>query len=37
MVVRSFRFGLILSPPLVLIAKNEDFESPFYFLPHWYK
>jgi hypothetical protein len=36
-VVRSFCFGLILSPPLALIAKNGDFVSPFYFLPHWYK
>ena len=32
-VVRSFCFGLILSPPLALIAKNGDFVSPFYFLP----
>jgi hypothetical protein len=29
MVVQSFCFGLILSPPLALIAKNEDFVSPF--------
>ena len=36
-VVWSFCFGLILSPPLVLIAKNGDFVSPIYFLPHWYK
>jgi hypothetical protein len=21
--------------PLALIAKNGDFESPLYFLPHW--
>jgi hypothetical protein len=28
-----FSLGLILSPPLALIAKNEDFESPIYFLP----
>jgi hypothetical protein len=28
--------GLIFSLPLALIAKNGDFESPFYFLPHWY-
>ena len=28
-VVRSFCFGLILSPPLALIAKNGDFVSPF--------
>jgi hypothetical protein len=34
-VVRSFCFGLILSPPLALIAKNGDFESPFCFLPLW--
>jgi hypothetical protein len=31
--------GLILSPPLALIAKNRELESPFYFLlilsPHW--
>jgi hypothetical protein len=29
-VVRSgpFAFGLILSPPLALIAKNEELESP---------
>jgi hypothetical protein len=32
-VVRSFFFGLILSPPLALIAKNGDFESPFIFSP----
>jgi hypothetical protein len=25
-----FALGLILSPPLALIAKNGDFESPFY-------
>jgi hypothetical protein len=36
-VVRSFCFGLILSAPLALIAKNGDFVSPCYFLPHWYK
>jgi hypothetical protein len=36
-VVRSFCFGLILSPPLALIAKNGDFVGPFCFLPHWYK
>jgi hypothetical protein len=24
-----FALGLILSPPLALIAKNRDFESPF--------
>jgi hypothetical protein len=34
-VVRSFCFGLILSPPLALIAKNGDVESPIYFLPYW--
>jgi hypothetical protein len=28
-VVRSFCFGLILSPPLALIAKNGDFRSPY--------
>jgi hypothetical protein len=33
-VVRSFCFGLILSPHLALIAKNRDFVSPFYFLPN---
>jgi hypothetical protein len=32
-VVRSFCFGLILSPPLALIAKNRDFVSPFIFSP----
>jgi hypothetical protein len=32
-VVRSFCFRLILSPPLAIIAKNRDFVSPFYFLP----
>ena len=36
-VVRSFCFGLILSPPLALIAKNGDFVSPKNFLLHWYK
>ena len=35
LVVRSFCFGLNISPPLPLIAKNRDFVSPFYFLPHW--
>jgi hypothetical protein len=34
-VVRSFCFGLIFSPPLALIAKNRDFVSPFNFLLHW--
>jgi hypothetical protein len=29
----SFALGLIISPPLALIAKNGDFESPLYFLP----
>jgi hypothetical protein len=29
-----FALGLILSPPLALIAKNEEFESPLYFLPN---
>jgi hypothetical protein len=33
MVVWSFCFGLILSPPLALIAKNGDFVSPLNFLP----
>jgi hypothetical protein len=28
-----FALGLILSPPLALIAKNEDFESPLTFSP----
>jgi hypothetical protein len=28
-----FALGLILSPPLALIAKNRDFESPFTFSP----
>jgi hypothetical protein len=32
-VVRSFFFGLILSPPLALIAKNGDIVSPFTFSP----
>jgi hypothetical protein len=32
-VVRSFCFGLNISPPLALIAKNEDFESPFKLSP----
>jgi hypothetical protein len=31
-VVRSFWFGLNISPPLALIAKNGVFVSPFYFL-----
>jgi hypothetical protein len=29
-----FALGLILSPPLALISKNEELESPLYFLPH---
>jgi hypothetical protein len=29
-VVRPFALGLIFSPPLALIAKNGDFESPSY-------
>jgi hypothetical protein len=33
--VRSFRFGLNISPHLALIAKNGVVESPFYFLPLW--
>jgi hypothetical protein len=37
LVVRSFCFMLILSPPLASIAKNGDFVSPNAFLPHWYK
>jgi hypothetical protein len=37
LVVRSFCFGLKISPPLALIAKNGDVWEPFYFLPHWYK
>jgi hypothetical protein len=28
MVVRSFCFGVNIPPPLALIAKNEDVESP---------
>jgi hypothetical protein len=28
-----FALGLILSPPLALITKNGDLESPCYFLP----
>jgi hypothetical protein len=35
-VVRSFCFGLNISPPLALIAKNGVFWEPFYFLSHWY-
>jgi hypothetical protein len=30
MVVRSFCFGLILSPPLALIAKNGVFRALFF-------
>jgi hypothetical protein len=33
-VVRSFCYGLIFSPPLALIAKNRVFWEPFYFLPN---
>jgi hypothetical protein len=33
MVVRSFCFGLILSPPLALIAKNGVFRALFTFSP----
>jgi hypothetical protein len=33
LVVRSFCFGLILSPPLAWIAKNGDFVSPLTFPP----
>jgi hypothetical protein len=33
MVVRSFCFGLILSPPLALIAKNRVFRALFIFTP----
>jgi hypothetical protein len=32
-VVHSFCFGLNISPPLALIAKNGDIWEPFYFLP----
>jgi hypothetical protein len=32
-VVRSFCFGLILSPPLALIAKNGVFRALFTFSP----
>jgi hypothetical protein len=28
-----FALGLIFSPPLALIAKNGELESPFYFSP----
>jgi hypothetical protein len=35
LVVRSFCFGLNISPPLALIAKIGDIESPSYFLPFW--
>jgi hypothetical protein len=28
-----FALGLILSPPLALIAKNRELESPFAFSP----
>jgi hypothetical protein len=33
MVVRSFCFGLILSPPLALITKNGVFRALFTFSP----
>jgi hypothetical protein len=33
MVVRSFFFGLILSPPLALITKNGVFRALFTFSP----
>jgi hypothetical protein len=33
-VVRSFYFGLNISPPLASIAKTDSFESPFYFIPN---
>jgi hypothetical protein len=33
MVVRSFCFGLILSPPLALIVKNGVFRALFKFSP----
>jgi hypothetical protein len=36
MVVRSFCFGLILSPPLALIAKTESLE-PSSLSPQWYE
>jgi hypothetical protein len=29
--------GLIFSPPLALILKNGDYESPSKLSPHWYK
>jgi hypothetical protein len=32
-VVRSFCFGLIFSPPLALIAKNGDFGETFLLSP----
>jgi hypothetical protein len=32
LVVRSFCFGLNISPPLALIAKNGDIESPLFSL-----
>jgi hypothetical protein len=32
-VMRSFFFGLILSPPLALIAKNGVFRALFIFSP----
>jgi hypothetical protein len=31
--VQSFCFGLNISPPLALIAKNGDFCEPFAFSP----
>jgi hypothetical protein len=33
LVVRSFCFGLILSPPLALIAKNRVFSALFLLSP----
>jgi hypothetical protein len=30
-----FALGLIPSPPLALIAKTKNFESPFSILPFW--
>jgi hypothetical protein len=36
-VVRSFCFGLNISPPLTLIAKNRVFWEPFLLSPHWYE
>jgi hypothetical protein len=32
-----FALGLIFSPPLALISKNGDIESPLILSPYWYK